>query len=131
MLASRLLAGSAAGAATLAFYQSQKPSAPKVVLGAKQRSAVVSRAACLPARRRRGGKLTRAARPPLVSLPRTQAMSSVPFGNPAHDWDYYGKCMIGGILSCGLTHLAVTPLDVVKCRMQVRPRCEYFIALLL
>ena len=43
-----------------------------------------------------------------------------PFGNPAHGWDYYGKCMIGGILSCGLTHLAVTPLDVVKCRMQVR-----------
>ena len=47
-------------------------------------------------------------------------MSTVPFGNPAHDWDYYGKCMIGGVLSCGLTHLAVTPMDVVKCRMQVR-----------
>jgi hypothetical protein len=43
-----------------------------------------------------------------------------PFGNPAHGWDYYQKCMVGGILSCGLTHLAVTPLDVVKCRMQVR-----------
>jgi hypothetical protein len=49
-------------------------------------------------------------------------MSSVPFGNPAHDWDYYGKCLVGGILSCGLTHLMVTPLDVVKCRMQVRAR---------
>ena len=46
-------------------------------------------------------------------------MSSAPFGNPAHDWDYYGKCMVGGIMSCGLTHLMVTPLDVVKCRMQV------------
>jgi hypothetical protein len=22
-----------------------------------------------------------------------------PFGNPAHDWDYYQKCMVGGILS--------------------------------
>jgi hypothetical protein len=43
-----------------------------------------------------------------------------PFGNPAHDADYYFKCMIGGIFSCGLTHLAVTPLDVIKCRMQVR-----------
>ncbi len=46
-------------------------------------------------------------------------MSSGPFGNPAHDWDYYFKCMIGGVLSCGLTHAAVVPLDVVKCRMQV------------
>jgi len=26
--------------------------------------------------------------------------------------------MIGGLLGCGLTHLAVTPLDLVKCRMQ-------------
>ena len=42
-----------------------------------------------------------------------------PFGNPAHTWDYYQKCMIGGILSCGLTHTFIVPLDVVKCRMQV------------
>ena len=27
--------------------------------------------------------------------------------------------MIGGALSCGLTHTAVVPLDLVKCRMQV------------
>ena len=33
--------------------------------------------------------------------------------------EYYGKCMIGGALSCGLTHTAVVPLDLVKCRMQV------------
>jgi len=46
-------------------------------------------------------------------------MSNGPFGNPAHQWDYYFKCMVGGILSCGLTHAAVVPLDVVKCRMQV------------
>ena len=53
MLTARLLAGSAAGAATLAYYQSQKPSTPKVVLGAKQRSAVVRRPprARLPPRR--------------------------------------------------------------------------------
>lgn len=38
-----------------------------------------------------------------------------------HDTAYYGKCMIGGILSCGLTHTAITPLDVVKCNMQVDP----------
>ena len=33
--------------------------------------------------------------------------------------EYYLKCMIGGALSCGLTHTAVVPLDLVKCRMQV------------
>jgi len=30
-------------------------------------------------------------------------------------------CCVGGVLSCGLTHLAVTPLDVAKCNMQVDP----------
>jgi solute carrier family 25 phosphate transporter 3 len=39
-----------------------------------------------------------------------------------HDGTYYFKCMIGGILSCGLTHTAVVPLDVVKCKMQVFPQ---------
>lgn len=38
-----------------------------------------------------------------------------------HDNTYYAKCMVGGILSCGLTHTAVTPLDVSKCNMQVEP----------
>lgn len=38
-----------------------------------------------------------------------------------HDASYYAKCMMGGILSCGLTHMAVCPLDIVKCRMQVDP----------
>merc|ERR1712142_1371363 len=33
--------------------------------------------------------------------------------------EYYAKCMVGGALSCGLTHTAVVPLDLVKCRMQV------------
>jgi solute carrier family 25 phosphate transporter 3 len=32
--------------------------------------------------------------------------------------------MLGGILSCGLTHTAVTPLDVAKCNMQANP-AEY------
>lgn len=36
--------------------------------------------------------------------------------------EFYTACTIGGILSCGLTHTAVTPLDVVKCNMQARPR---------
>lgn len=41
--------------------------------------------------------------------------------NPDHDGSYYAKCMLGGILSCGLTHTAIVPLDIVKCRMQVSP----------
>ena len=34
---------------------------------------------------------------------------------------YYALCGFGGILSCGITHTAVVPLDLVKCRMQVNP----------
>lgn len=32
---------------------------------------------------------------------------------------YLILCGFGGILSCGTTHTAVVPLDLVKCRMQV------------
>merc|ERR1711920_938449 len=38
-----------------------------------------------------------------------------------HSPEYYKACAIGGVISCGLTHLAVTPLDVVKCNMQTDP----------
>ncbi|CAF1086293.1 unnamed protein product [Rotaria magnacalcarata] len=38
-----------------------------------------------------------------------------------HDNIYYGKCLIGGALACGSTHLLITPLDVTKCNMQVDP----------
>lgn len=38
-----------------------------------------------------------------------------------HSPEYYQACAIGGMLSCGMTHLAVTPLDVVKCNMQTDP----------
>ncbi|KAG5624583.1 hypothetical protein AABB24_004785 [Solanum stoloniferum] len=34
---------------------------------------------------------------------------------------FYAACTFGGILSCGLTHMAVTPLDLVKCNMQIDP----------
>jgi len=30
-------------------------------------------------------------------------------GHVPHDTSYYLKCMLGGVLSCGLTHTAVTP----------------------
>lgn len=35
--------------------------------------------------------------------------------------EYYAKCAFGGLLSCGITHTAVVPLDLVKCRIQVDP----------
>lgn len=34
--------------------------------------------------------------------------------------EFYATCAVGGALSCGLTHTLVTPLDLVKCRRQVR-----------
>lgn len=38
-----------------------------------------------------------------------------------HNLTYYAKCMFGGVLSCGITHTAITPLDVAKCRIQSYP----------
>jgi solute carrier family 25 phosphate transporter 3 len=38
-----------------------------------------------------------------------------------HDSSYYAKCMMGGIFACGLTHAAICPLDIVKCRKQANP----------
>ena len=40
-----------------------------------------------------------------------------------HDMSYYAKCMVGGIFACGITHAAVCPLDIVKCRRQVS--CDF------
>ncbi|KUL87812.1 hypothetical protein ZTR_03228 [Talaromyces verruculosus] len=34
---------------------------------------------------------------------------------------YFTSCALGGIIACGPTHTAVTPLDLVKCRRQVDP----------
>merc|ERR1711930_23854 len=34
---------------------------------------------------------------------------------------FYALCAVGGAASCGLTHTAVVPLDLVKCRIQVDP----------
>ncbi|KAG9811325.1 hypothetical protein KCU63_g20894, partial [Aureobasidium melanogenum] len=28
---------------------------------------------------------------------------------------YFAACTLGGIIACGPTHTAVTPLDLVKC----------------
>jgi len=32
---------------------------------------------------------------------------------------FYALCALGGMISCGATHTAIVPLDLVKCRMQV------------
>uniref|UniRef100_A0A7M4EAX8 Solute carrier family 25 member 3 n=1 Tax=Crocodylus porosus TaxID=8502 RepID=A0A7M4EAX8_CROPO len=42
---------------------------------------------------------------------------SCQYGSPT----YLALCGLGGIVSCGLTHTAVVPLDLVKCRMQAEP----------
>ncbi|KAG0589718.1 hypothetical protein KC19_1G042000 [Ceratodon purpureus] len=36
--------------------------------------------------------------------------------------EYFLMCGLGGLLCCGLTHTAVTPMDVVKCNMQIAPK---------
>jgi len=36
-------------------------------------------------------------------------------------WEYFGVCALGGMLSCGLTHTAITPLDMIKCNKQNNP----------
>lgn len=36
-------------------------------------------------------------------------------------YTYFGVCAVGGMLSAGTTHLAITPLDVLKVNMQVHP----------
>ncbi len=52
-----------------------------------------------------------------IRMPSALATSeySCEFGS----YKFYGICGFGGLLSCGLTHILVTPLDLVKCRMQV------------
>ena len=37
------------------------------------------------------------------------------------DHTYYRNCAIGGILSCGVMHTLITPLDVMKCNLQANP----------
>ncbi|XP_055344861.1 phosphate carrier protein, mitochondrial-like [Paramacrobiotus metropolitanus] len=46
-----------------------------------------------------------------------KADSEVEFATP----EFYALCGLGGTLACGLTHRAMVPLDVVKCRIQVDP----------
>lgn len=60
-------------------------------------------------------------RPVCPVTPRTfnaaAASETVAYGS----MKYYALCGFGGILSCGITHTAVVPLDLVKCRIQTNP----------
>ncbi|KAJ0248885.1 Mitochondrial phosphate carrier protein 2 [Hirschfeldia incana] len=66
---------------------------------------------------------------PLRSLKSSSVSSSGPsFAIPApnekvelYSPAYFAACTVGGMLSCGVTHTAVTPLDVLKCNMQIDP----------
>ncbi|ANB13359.1 Pic2p [Sugiyamaella lignohabitans] len=51
----------------------------------------------------------------------SQAIAAAPKGIQLYSTEYYLACTLGGILACGPTHAAVTPLDLVKCRLQVNP----------
>jgi len=42
---------------------------------------------------------------------------SCAYGSPK----FFALCAFGGVISCGVTHTAVVPLDLVKCRLQVDP----------
>lgn len=44
----------------------------------------------------------------------------LPFGKiEPNSAKYFWSCALGGVVACGPTHTAVTPLDLVKCRRQV------------
>lgn len=49
------------------------------------------------------------------SVPEPPAKSGIALFSP----EYYAACTFGGIVACGPTHSAITPLDLVKCRRQV------------
>jgi len=53
-----------------------------------------------------------------------KTFSNTPVKTPIklYSGEFYFYCGIGGILSCGLTHTMVTPLDLVKCNAQANPK---------
>ena len=77
MLASKLFAPAAAASAGLAGLYLSSGSAPKPVLTQRSSGIMTAFAGAAP------------------------AGATGPFGNPAHDWNYYSLCLMGGILSCG------------------------------
>ncbi|KAI7791903.1 solute carrier family 25 mitochondrial carrier [Triplophysa rosa] len=66
-----------------------------------------------------GGHLTSETHQPLASPWRRQPNADVSCEYGSNKC--YALCGFGGVLSCGLTHTAVVPLDLIKCRIQVDP----------
>ncbi|CAH1642085.1 unnamed protein product [Spodoptera littoralis] len=60
---------------------------------------------------------------PAIEQPSGMAAAAVVQGDSCEfaSPKYFALCGLGGILSCGITHTAVVPLDLVKCRLQVDP----------
>ncbi|CDW53860.1 Gpi1 and Mito carr domain containing protein [Trichuris trichiura] len=64
-----------------------------------------------------GVTIARCEQPKTVSPIPDKEEYSCEFASPK----YFALCGLGGIISCGTTHTAVVPLDMVKCRIQVNP----------
>ena len=73
----------------------------------------------LSAGRKDGISLIPSANEPTIKASAAAKWDSRYAGAVPHDTNYYLKCVLGGAISCGSTHFAVTPLDVTKCNMQV------------
>ncbi|XP_047338394.1 mitochondrial phosphate carrier protein 3, mitochondrial-like [Impatiens glandulifera] len=56
-------------------------------------------------------------KPPDFIIPSPNEPGKIQLYSPS----FYAACAFGGSLCCGLTHTAVTPLDVIKCNMQIDP----------
>lgn len=54
-----------------------------------------------------------------LTQPIKDKMSSSKAPIEMYSKEYFAACTLGGIIACGPTHSAVTPLDLVKCRRQV------------
>lgn len=48
-----------------------------------------------------------------------KAKKTEEFSTELYTPKFFALCFVGGTLACGLTHTLVTPLDLVKCRLQV------------
>jgi hypothetical protein len=59
--------------------------------------------------------------PPVVAGAPSEPLGKIEMFSPA----YYAAGALGGAAACGFTHAAVTPLDVIKCNIQVRAVPEF------
>lgn len=91
-------------------------------------STLCTRAMCQQATERKmdATPKTEVTKPSLIGamMPRRQIAAAAPVEGDSCEFaslQYFALCGLGGVLSCGLTHTMVVPLDLVKCRIQVDP----------